>query len=162
MRPAAVEAIAAARRFLETTILPSVPAEHRSELRAALKNLRTAELELAEVPGVLCTEIDELGELTRSAHAALGLPQAERHTPAGSADLAQLRDAHAGARRAAAGAILALQEHAREPSAGDRAEALELLARFYAALGRHAERRLPWQSVFPVRPDRAEHLVNCG
>lgn len=165
MRPGGVEAVAAARTFLEETILEAVPPEHRGELRAALKNLRGAELELAGLAGVLRAETDELAELCDAAYAAVGTPASGLRGAAEAADLAELREAHDAARRAATDAILALQTLARpatssSPPVGgknrgegaDPAEALALLARFYAALGRHAERRLPWQSVFPAVP----------
>lgn len=149
MRPAGIEALAATRAFLEETILPGVAQEHRSEARAALKTLRALELELADLPRVLHAEIEELGELCAAAGAPARCGQAAGHLraeagPAPGLDLAELGARHADARGAATTAILALQERARASDA----EAVDLLARFYAALGRHAERRQPWQAVF--------------
>lgn len=44
--------------------------------------------------------------------------------------------------------VLALQEQVRTTGEGT-----DELAELYATLGRHAEGRIPWQSIFPV-PDR--------
>jgi hypothetical protein len=154
MKPSGTDTLAAIRAFLEADILPGVAPEHRSELRAALKLLHTAEHELGELHHVLDAETRELRQLCRAAADQVGTepPAFEAINPA--ATLTELQRLHDQARAAAGEALLALQRRARDGDPLQRADAQALLHDFYGALGRHARRRLPWQSVFPAVPTK--------
>ncbi|HEX4109370.1 MAG TPA: hypothetical protein VHX88_14635 [Solirubrobacteraceae bacterium] len=146
MRPDGLQTIGAVRGYLDGVARAGMPPEQRSEVRAALKLLANAQLELSELAGLLRTESAELLALCAGTAALTGVQEPEQRAPELDATLPELQEHHAHARRASAQAILALQLQARDGSG----PALDLLDRFYVALGRHAERRLPWQSVFPV------------
>ncbi len=124
MKPGAIAAIAAIGEFLEAHVLPAVPAEQRSELRAARKLLDEAARELAALPAVAAAEATELRALC---------------------------DAREEDRRGVLAAvekrITELQESIRAGHAGR-----ERLEEIYAMLGRQAALRLPFQSVFPHEP----------
>lgn len=158
MRPAGIDVLAAVRAFLEGSVLPGVAQEQRSELRAAIKLLRGAEIELDESPAVLEAETAELWVLVQRARAVLAreiaLPEAPAPRSGGFPAPNELRARHADACATATAAVLALQEHVRAREAGDpeRESAAAILADLYATLGRHAERRIPWQSVFLTAP----------
>lgn len=125
MRPVGPDAVAALTTFLAWT--PDEP-EHAGERKAAQKLLRTAEREVEELTDVLAVELAELASI-------LGVD-----APAGSLD--ELLPARRELRAVAVAVIAELR------AAGDR----ERLAKLYAALGRHAEQRVPWQIVFARPP----------
>ena len=152
MRPDGLATLRNVRTFLQTNVLPDVPPDYRGEVRAALKLLDGAERELTVLPMVLVEELGELGELCVQTELLLGIAT-DRPGLGGECGLTvpQLSSRHEQARMAVTRALCALQEHLREPlteEAGNHAAALDLLAETYETLGRHAERRLPWQSVF--------------
>lgn len=125
MRPVGPDAVAALTAYLAET--PDDPA-HAGERKAAQKLLRTAELEVAALPETLAAELAELAGLL--------------NRPVPSGDLQTLLAARRELRGVAVGVIEQLR------AAEDR----EQLAALYAALGRHAEQRIPWQIVFTRPP----------
>lgn len=154
MRPDGLETLAAVTTFLEDTVLPGVAQEHRSELRAALKLLRTAHDELDVLPVVLHEEIAELAELCARADTVLGLATDCPPPPLEPTTLSDLGRAHEQARAAVTTVLLALQ--VQQSHGGGDAERV-LLGAIFEALGRHAERRLPWQTVFSSTTPQGAH-----
>ncbi len=139
------------RTFLTTDIMPVVPKESAGELRAAVKLLETAAIELADRHGSVRVETDDLIGFCAQAATLLGLAsvaseataqacraQAEPSGPA----LELLR---ADARSLCAAVLPRLQDRAAESD-----QARSLLKHFYRCLGDHARSRLTWQSVFPA------------
>lgn len=151
---ASADPIAAVGAYLQDAVLPGVAQEQRSELRAAIKLLQSAARELDELPGVLGAQIAELRTLCAAAEWVLD-PGNDEPVPAHReppATLTVLRARDDEARAAAGRAIEALQQHLRTTT-GEHEPAERVLAGLFEALGRHAARRMAWQSVFPVAPD---------
>ena len=155
MNPNGFEALQIVQAFLRTSVLPAVPASLAGELRAAIKLLATVELELRSLGPLLveeCREIHELCELGAASQdqaaacaELLGRLQQPPH------DLALMIELHRDFEKLASRVIAGLQSRPREVTAQG------LLRRFYEALGRHAERRLPWQSIFQLNKGK-EHV----
>jgi hypothetical protein len=142
--PDGLQAIAVVRRFLAASVVQAVPAELVGEVRAAVKLLDTVGVELAGLPTVLtdeCRELLSLGDdglrvLHGERDATQGL---EQRWAAGLAGLDDLIAMHRDVRRLTATVVIDLQA---------ASEARRVLRRLYETLRRHAERRIPWQSVF--------------
>jgi hypothetical protein len=146
VRPNGLETVAAVTTFIEDTVLPGVAQEHRSELRAALKLLRAARDELDVLPVVLYEEISELVDLCTRAEDLRDIVTDCPPLPLEPTTLSDLSDVHQQARVAVTTALLALQVELDQGQGSEATRAL--LGAIFRALGRHAERRLPWQNVF--------------
>ncbi len=144
------------RNFLEREILPNAPSEQRGELRACLKILDELGLELNEAQSLLMSEAVTLHALCLRALAIsddafdrdisasvekLGL--ALLGSPSTLQEVQTLRDEGAEIMSACIRGLQALntQPHFRD-------QAREILMSCYAELGRQAEKRAKWQSVF--------------
>lgn len=141
-------------RFLTTEVVGAVPAELAGEVRAAVKLLRTAATELNNRHVLVRAETDEL--LALIDEALVYLPSSlfvdecatlRARAATSDASLREMDQLLGAVYAVTTRVITALQRAPRSPGA---ARALDGL---YAALGRHAESRLPWQAVFPVTPD---------
>jgi hypothetical protein len=162
--PSALRTLSAVRGFLDEEVVPSVPQHVAGEVRAAIKLLESVERELDDLHVVLlaeCTEMLELcgaglGPLARDPQVSpqvdeLGALQARlRERVADAPDtLTDRGTLHAEVRDLCAQVVSLLQTAEADGVGGGELHSL------YAVLGRHAERRVPLQSVFPVSPARA-------
>ena len=163
MTPHGLDAIVEVSLFLEQDILPSVPANLRSELRAAIKILHSAATELNVMTPLLRRECAELLVLNDESTACLTPTTTAQSSTALRArladtalDLRGLLALHEDVQQATTAhmtTLLALSASAG--ATGERSRAL--LLRYYQALAQHALQRLPWQSVFagPLGADAA-------
>lgn len=145
----ALAALGVVRTFLTTDIVPLVPKASASELRAAVKLLETAAIELADRHGSVRAETGDLIGFCARAGTMLGLDSVS------SEAAAQGRRAQA---EPSGPALELLWSDARSlattvlPPLQDQAAASEearcLLKELYRCLGDHARSRLAWQSVF--------------
>lgn len=156
--------------FLERDVVPALHGSLKSELRAALKNLRDAEAELAVLPALLPAECSAL--LRLGAEALAWLADNGRDAKESLAALAEthaqidrrMTDGFYGTdsligfgqdvARLTGRILIRLQALARDPAldAPGRETAQGMVTHFYLELRAHAEARIPWQSVFPKNP----------
>lgn len=151
------------RAFLDAQVLPQVPGELRSELRAAIKVLADAGREIDALPAILAREGATMLDLLADAAAldgAIITPSdlsdwRRRHAEAGADGLRRLSAFHDALSAEVGRVLVAIQQAARVagpsgagPAAG-RAASRALARRYYQALGEQAGSRLDWQSVFP-------------
>lgn len=156
--------------FLEHDVVPALHGGLKSELRAALKNLRDAEAELAVLPALLPAECSAL--LRLGAEALAWLADNGRDAKESLAALAEthaqidrrMTDGFYGTdsligfgqdvARLTGRILIRLQALARDPAldAPGRETAQGMVTHFYLELRAHAEARIPWQSVFPKNP----------
>ncbi|MCV7410624.1 hypothetical protein AWC05_20585 [Mycobacterium florentinum] len=147
----ALAALGVVRTFLSADIVPVVPEASAGELRAAVKLLETAAIELADRHSSVRAESVDLIGLCARAATLLGLDtvsleataqgrrtQAEPSSPA-------MELLWADARSLTTTVVSRLQDQA---TASEQARCL--LRQFYRCLGDHARSRLAWQSVFPA------------
>lgn len=155
MIPDGLEAITVVRRFLAGPVLGAVPAELAGEVRAAVKLLDTVGTELTGLPAVLLDECHELLPLTGDGLKVLpgdrdDLGALERRLAADPRTLDDLTTLHRDVRRLTSSVVVELQS--MERAGGERApDARRALRPIYETLRRHAERRIPWQSVFSLK-----------
>lgn len=147
----ALAALGVVRTFLTTDIVPLVPEASAGELRAAVKLLETAAIELADRHGSVRAETVDLIGFCARAGMLLGLDSVSSQATA-QARRAQAEPSGpalellwADARSLATSVLPRLQDQA---AASD--EARSLLKHLYRCLGGHARSRLVWQSVFPA------------
>jgi len=153
------ESLALVRRYLATEVVAIVPHHVAAELRAVVKLLDTAMIELAELPLILPAEIAAMRDLCREGQAVLATGNDE---VAGQAciqaqgdptmrNLRELIEEHREAGEQLGRLITRLQgaqSSEREDAHAYRLSSL--LDRIYQVLGRQADDRLTWQSVFPA------------
>ena len=130
--------------FLDAEVVGAVPAELRSEVRAAVKLLRTSAVELSVRHREIGAEIDDLLVLCGTHAAAADAPRLDELAARAAADRPSLQDQER----------LRLDVHevvtrtmnclaaGDDPALGD----------FLRCLRGHAARRSAWQAVFPVDP----------
>jgi hypothetical protein len=156
MIPHGLAALTLVSEFLAREVLPAVPLALTAELRAAIKLLETTREELDALYPTLRKECTELLSLCAEAHALLREQGASSsHLSAlslaliqGFPDLSSLTAAHRELLEVTDVTLCALERLAAEECTEQR-DSHALFQRFYAALARHAETRLPWQVVFP-------------
>ena len=158
----AFETLAAIGDFLTKEVLPVVPKAMSSEVRAMVKLLQNVADELDWLPAVLWAECEELEELARSAQRILGDQGDEigDTLPPSVASLSSVRelpDAHRESSERVTTLVPQLQARIRTRAGSGAASASlgEFLDRCYETLGRHAETRLRWQSVFAEKQGAA-------
>lgn len=154
MTPHGLDAIIEVSRFLEQDIVPSVPAEFKSELKAAIKILQSAATELNVSSPMLRQECTELLALNEESSACAALPTTVASNTAMHArladsalDLRGLFALHQDVLAASNTHMTGLLELSASVGS-DRERSRALLLRYYQLLEQHAVRRLPWQSVF--------------
>ena len=152
MTPDGLEALALVSRFLADSVVPAVPRAMTAELRAAIKLLDTARIELGCLFPVLRDECRELLLLNEAADkllsqsASITIETLHEQVEGGYPDLPALMAMHRSILERMSERLCSLQTlEAQNPTPDLR----KLLQRIYTALGRHAETRLPWQAVFP-------------
>jgi hypothetical protein len=152
------ETLAAVRDFLSREVLPTVPKEMASEVRAAVKLLQDVADELDWLPAVLHAECAEMLALHIKTQEmiATGVDEELRRkivSPPGS--LSEQRELHRAMIETASSVVRKLQAGVREASSGsvESTKLRALLDQHYEILGRHAETRLRWQSVFDKRSE---------
>jgi hypothetical protein len=159
------------RVFLAEQIVPVVPAELAGELRAALKLLDTAGVELNVRNRALRDEIADLldyaeriARLRQSEPCRLACRTLARRAEDPGLDLAALDLLWHEARALSASLLVELRHYQDDPATPKdaRAHAGALAAEFCARLGGHARARLSWQAVFPVpaAPHYSEERVD--
>ncbi len=149
------DTVAAICDFLAKEVVPVVPKELSSEVRAITKLLQDVAEELDMLPAVLRAECEELLAMRQSAQRILGqrsqtdAPFDERSMAPGMT-VRELLAMHREISKQTSETVLALQALTRSISvdADDAAASRAILDRYYETLGRHAETRLRWQSVF--------------
>ena len=153
------DTLASISAFLSRDLLSVVPKEMASEVRAAVKLLQDAAVELDWLPGVLHGECEELLALEARAQQLIELDisdESRQLVNAPTASISEQIERHRLVRETATCALLKLQSRIRTTSTDkDRSLKLrELLDQYYETLGRHAETRLRWQSVFDGKQNR--------
>ena len=147
------ETLASISAFLSRDLLSVVPKEMASEVRAAVKLLQDVADELDWLPAVLGAECEEQLALETRAQQLVELEigdELRQQVKAPSASVREQIDLHRNISEATTRIVLKLQAHIRASST-DKNHSLklrELLDQYYETLGRHAETRLRWQSVF--------------
>ena len=147
------ETLASISAFLSRDLLAVVPKEMASEVRAAVKLLQDVADELDWLPAVLHAECQELLTFQARAQQLVGLEisdELRQQINAPTASINEQIDLHRNISEATTRIVLKLQARIRTSST-DKDHSLklrELLDRYYETLGRHAETRLRWQSVF--------------
>jgi len=153
----------AVQAFLDAQVLPQVPGELRSELRAAIKVLADAGREIDALPVLLARECATMLDLLTDARAldgAIVTPSGledwrRRHAEADAGGLRDLSAFHEALNAEVGRVLVAIQRAARAavPVGADadasHAACRALARHFYQALGEQARSRLDWQSVFP-------------
>lgn len=162
MTVSAFDTLVGISEFLAKEVVPVVPKEMSSEVRAISKLLLNVADELDWLPAALRTESEELLALHRSAQRFLrrrGYPIAviEEPTIAPLGSVRALLDTHREISARTAATVLKLQARIRAmpEKAEDAAVSRAFLDRYYETLGRHAETRLRWQSVFAEKQSAA-------
>jgi hypothetical protein len=156
-----LETLARVRAFLCEQIVPSVPGELASEVRAAVKLLDTAAIELNQRHALLLAELADSIDYCQRAAQLVGRPDSTQTWLAACRTLAEragepgldLRGLDGVLRDVRALGSTLLVELGKHQRASGAETAGELAAEFCACLGDHARRRLAWQAVFPVSPD---------
>ncbi|MGH8595911.1 MAG: hypothetical protein ACREXT_04555 [Gammaproteobacteria bacterium] len=159
MIPDCFETLAALRAFLMREVLPTVSQSIAGELRAAIKTLEAVAAELNALHPLLRAECIELLGLCVEAKLCLSEPsEAVERLPSLNCFTERLSDnaldavgliaLHQEIHTVSSALLVELQETHYSRRTEESALAA-LLARFYTTLGRHAERRIAWQSVFP-------------
>ena len=147
------ETLASLGDFLSGDVLPVVPKEMASEIRAAVKLLQDIADELDWLPALLRAECEEIVALQAEAEELTGLgigAELRQQINAPTASISEQIELHRHISETSVGIVLKLQARIRELSASkeDSTNLRKLLDRYYETLGRHAETRLRWQSVF--------------
>lgn len=153
MKPDASRLLLSLRDFLLEKVADAVPAELRSEIRAASKNIENAIDELEQAFPLLSREYDELIEILERTRGGLGQVPRKGNVLSPAQDLTELRQRHTKLLDAIGEKAVALQDT-------HSAEAQAALAEIYTLLRRQAHRRLAWQSVFPS--DRIISTTLCS
>jgi acyl-CoA reductase-like NAD-dependent aldehyde dehydrogenase len=153
------DTLASISAFLSRDLLSVVPKEMASEVRAAVKLLQDVADELDWLPAVLRAECEDLLALEARAQQLIKLDindESRKLISAPTASISEQIDLHRNVCEAATRAVLKLQSRIRTTST-DKEDSLklrELLDQYYETLGRHAETRLRWQSVFDGKQNR--------
>ena len=156
MTPDGLAALELVSTFLAKDILPAVPRALSGELRAAIKLLDTARDELDALYPTLLNECRELLALCADAQALLRdlspvdsepLISLAQRVEQGFEDLSALMSCHREVLDLVSRMFLSFQD-VDFGAPKNRADVDAMLQRFCAVLGRHAEKRLPWQAVF--------------
>ncbi len=150
------QTLASIRDFLTRDVLPAVPKEIAGEVRAAVKLLEDVADELDWLPAVLHAECAEMLALHIKARdvIATGVDDDLRRkivSPPGSI-LEQL-ELHRTMTEMTTSFVLKLQAGIRAllVENNESMKLRDVLDQYYVMLGRHAETRLRWQSVFDKR-----------
>jgi hypothetical protein len=130
--------------FLDAEVVAAVPAELRSEVRAAVKLLRASAVELSVRHGEIGAEIDDLLVLCGAHTTAPDAARLEELTARAADHRLSLRDQE---RLRLDVHELVMRTMTRLAAGDDPA-----LAEFLRCLRGHAARRSGWQAVFPVDP----------
>ncbi len=152
MTPDGLQSLALVSRYLAESVVPAVPRAMTAELRAVIKLLDTAQVELGSLFPVLHDECRELLLLNEavdsllSPAASIALTTLHEQFKHGCADLPALMATHRRILERTSERLCSLQALA---ALNPAPEPHELLQRIYTVLGRQAETRLPWQAVFP-------------
>ncbi|MBF6556339.1 MAG: hypothetical protein IVW52_09230 [Acidimicrobiales bacterium] len=168
--PGGLATLATVRQFL-TDLVPEVSGERAGEVRAAVKLLETAEIELNVRHNSLTTETDdligycrEIGPLVGRRETAATCEQLAQRLRAGATSMTALDELWRDTRSLTTSLLTALQRIESDPatSQAEQRAAADLLERVYGCLGAHARSRLSWQSVFPVYAPAGvdSHAVN--
>jgi hypothetical protein len=152
--------LASVRDFLSNQVLSVVPKEMASEVRAAAKLLQNVADEIDWLPAVLRAECEEMLALQSKTQEVIkvGISDDLRQqiiAPPGS--IREQLELHRNMTEIVTTIVLKLQTRMRELSA-ETEESMNLRAvldQYYEMLGRHAETRLRWQSVFTAKQSKA-------
>jgi len=147
------ETLASIGTFLSRDLLSVVPKEMASEVRAAIKLLQDVADELDWLPAVLTDECKELLTLQARARQLIELEtgdELQQQINAPTTCISEQIALYRNISEATTCIVLKLQSDIRTSST-DKEDSLKLsglLDQYYETLGRHAETRLRWQSVF--------------
>ncbi len=152
------ETLASVRDFLTRDVLPAVPKEIAGEVRAAVKLLEDVADELDWLPAVLHAECEEMLALrikTQDVIATETDDELRRKIVSPPGNTREQLELHRTMSGMVTSVVLKLQAGIREPSleSDESMKWRDLLDQHYAMLGRHAETRLRWQSVFEKRSE---------
>ena len=147
------ETLASVRDFLTRDVLPAVPKEIASEVRAAVKLLEEVADELDWLPAVLRAACEEMLALQIKTQGVIvtGIDdELRRQIVAPPGSIREQLELHRTMTEMVTSVVLKLQAGIRELSAESGASIAlrDLLDQYYDMLGRHAETHLRWQSVF--------------
>lgn len=150
------ETLASVRDFLTRDVLPAVPKEIAGEVRAAVKLLEDVADELDWLPAVLRAECEEMLALLIKTQGVIvtGIDdELRRQIVAPPGSIREQLELHRTMTEMATSVVLKLQAGIRELSVenNESMKLRDLLDQHYEMLGRHAETRLRWQSVFDKR-----------
>ena len=147
------ETLASVCNFLARDVLPAVPREMAGEVRAAVKLLQDVADELDWLPAVLRAECEVMLALQIKTQdvIAIGIDdELRRKIVAAPGSIREQLELHRTMTEMVTNGVLKLQAGIRALSAenGESIKLRNLLDQYYEMLGRHAETRLRWQSVF--------------